>query len=457
METQEILQKLTQDQIRDLIKTGSNAELEKLFEECDAREASYAIAHLSLNERVRLMDLLSPELAAEVLEEIPTSYASDIVSELEVDQAVSIVNEMDSDEQADLLMDLHEDEAEAILAGMDFQDAQDLRKLIEFDPDTAGGIMVTEFLSLSSSLTAAQAITYLRSNQAEIADYQIKYLYVVNPKSELLGVVQMQDLLFAESNMSLGRLYHDAKAFGYQTTLEDLEGFFEGFDFIGVPVVDDDGRMIGAVLRRDVLKASSERLSKEHLESQGIIGGDELRTMPVWFRSKRRLSWLSVNILLNIIAASVIAFHQDTLSSVIALAVFLPIISDMSGCSGNQAVAVSMRELSIGTVRPKEILTVLGQELSVGLINGLVLGSLIAVAAWMWQGNIFLGVVAGSALALNTLVAVSLGGTLPLILKSFNIDPALASGPILTTVTDMLGFFLTLTFATMALHQLTSI
>jgi magnesium transporter len=139
---------------------------------------------------------------------------------------------------------------------------------------------------------------------------------------------------------------------------------------------------------------------------------------------------------------------------VIALAVFLPIISDMSGCSGNQAVAVSLRELSLGVVRPFEMLRVWTQEVSVGLINGLVLGSLIGLAAWLWQGNVYLGLVVGAALAINTIVAVSLGGVIPLFLKKMNVDPALASGPILTTVTDMFGFFLALTFAGMALESL---
>jgi magnesium transporter len=161
--------------------------------------------------------------------------------------------------------------------------------------------------------------------------------------------------------------------------------------------------------------------------------------------------------LLNIIAASVIAFYQDTLSTVIALAVFLPIISDMSGCTGNQAVAVSMRELSLGTVRPSEVLRVWWQEVSVGLINGMVLGILIGVAAFLWKANLYFGLVVGSALAINTLIAVSIGGTIPLILKKMKIDPALASGPILTTITDMVGFFLTLSFATIALNKISGL
>jgi magnesium transporter len=157
---------------------------------------------------------------------------------------------------------------------------------------------------------------------------------------------------------------------------------------------------------------------------------------------------------LNVIAASVIAFYQDTLAQVIALAVFLPIISDMSGCSGNQAVAVSMRELAMGLVRPNEVFRVWIKEILVGAINGLALGTLIATVAWLWKGNPYLGLVVGAAMALNTMIAVSIGGTIPLVMKRMKMDPALASGPILTTVTDMCGFFLILSMAAALLPKL---
>ena len=176
--------------------------------------------------------------------------------------------------------------------------------------------------------------------------------------------------------------------------------------------------------------------------------------MPLRTRSFRRLSWLSINIVLNVIAASVIAAYQDTLSAVIALAVFLPIISDMSGCSGNQAVAVSIRELTLGLVRPYEFMRVVFKEGGVGIINGLALGVLLGTLAFLWKSNVYLGLVVGTALALNTILAVLLGGLIPLLLKALKLDPALASGPILTTVTDMCGFFLVLSFATVLLGKL---
>ena len=175
--------------------------------------------------------------------------------------------------------------------------------------------------------------------------------------------------------------------------------------------------------------------------------------MPVMLRSRRRLSWLSVNILLNIVAASVIALYEDTLSAVIALAVFLPIVSDMSGCSGNQAVAVSMRELTLGR-RAHGTSSGSGARNCRSAINGLALGTLLGIAAWLWKGNLVLGAVVGLALAINTVVAVSIGGTVPLILKRLSVDPAVASGPLLTTITDMCGFFLVLSLASAAMPYL---
>ena len=213
-----------------------------------------------------------------------------------------------------------------------------------------------------------------------------------------------------------------------------------------MPVVDEQGSPLGVVSRAAVAEAALNRSEQESLARQRM--SDELRSMPTWFRSRRRLAWLSSNIVLNIIAASVISAYEETLAAVIAIAVFLPMVSDMSGCSGNQAVGVSMRELALGLARPADLFHVWKKEISVGVINGIVLGIMIGIVAWLWKGNPYLGLVIGLALAANTMIAVSIGGTVPLLLKRFGVDPAVASGPLLTTVTDMAGFFLVLSLAT---------
>ena len=260
--------------------------------------------------------------------------------------------------------------------------------------------------------------------------------------------------MFADPEALIGSIVTKAKTVNAGVSLGELEQFFNENDIAAVPVIDERNFILGIVRRRSVLAALTEKAEADHLKMAGIVGGDELRSMPVIVRSKRRLSWLSINIGLNIVAASVITLYEDTLSAVIALAVFLPIVSDMSGCSGNQAAAVSMRELTLGAAQPGDVVRVWGKEVVVGLINGLALGLLLGFAAWVWKGNIALSCVVGLALAINTVLAVSIGGTVPLILRRLNIDPAVASGPLLTTMTDMCGFFLVLSLASLVLPRL---
>jgi magnesium transporter len=234
--------------------------------------------------------------------------------------------------------------------------------------------------------------------------------------------------------------------------MNELAVLFDENPFLGIPVVDDRGILLGVVSRIEIAEAEQERAELDSLSRQQV--GDELRSMPTLLRSKHRLAWLSSNIVLNIIAASVISAYEETLAAVIAIAIFLPMVSDMSGCSGNQAVGVSMRELALGLTRPVDVFHVLRKELSVGIINGIVLGILIGIVAWLWKDNAYLGLVIGLALSVNTLIAVSIGGTVPLLLKRFGVDPAVASGPLLTTVTDMAGFFLVLSLASLFMPQL---
>ena len=381
---------------------------------------------------------------------------SRVIERLEPEAAAAIVDELPSDEQADLLGDLDLEDAEAILNEMSPEEARDARELVRYADDVAGGLMVKEFLSYAQDSTVADVLADMQTNAETYQDYDVQYAYVTAERNRLVGVLRLRDLLLARRTQPISSIMiADPQTVPDMSPLDDLRATFDRYQFYGVPAVNDAGALVGVVQRADVEEALADRSDSDFLKSQGIVGGEELRTMPLLLRSRRRLAWLSVNIVLNIIAASVIAAYQETLAAVIALAVFLPIISDMSGCSGNQAVAVTMRELTLGLVRPTELMRVWLKEASVGVINGVVLGLLIAAAAWFWKGNAFLGLVVGGAMAANTLVAVSIGGTVPLILRRLNMDPALASGPILTTITDMCGFFLILSLAAAALPLLT--
>jgi magnesium transporter len=308
--------------------------------------------------------------------------------------------------------------------------------------------MLTELLEYDADLHVGDVVADLQSNAERYEGYDVQYVYVVDSAGRLVGVLYLRDLLLTPPWKPIGDIMlREPLSVEDTAEIEELRGIFDSISFNAVPVVDASGRLLGVVRRSALQERLAERSENDYLLTQGIVGGEELRTMPTLLRSRRRLSWLSVNILLNFVTASVIAANEEVLQQVIALAVFLPILSDMSGCSGNQAVAVSMRELSLGLVLPREALRVALKELSVGLLNGIAIGAAVGGAAWAYSGTPWLGLVVGLALLCNVVLAVIVGGTIPLLMKRFGVDPALASGPLLTTITDMCGFFLVLTLA----------
>lgn len=442
------------DLLRDCLDREDRAGAELILSSLRPEETVRVLFRLSSDDQQRLLALIPPENAAELLYEFPDKHAAKLIDNLGTEQAAHIVDEMPSDEGADLLGSLDRAHAEAILLEMDPEAAGDVRELIDYPADAAGGLMGLEQFAYPQWIRARDFIRDVRERRDEIEKLPSRLL-LIDRKGRLTGAVRIEDVLLADPDQPLSSAARDVISMPVTATLDELDEYFFEHETFGVPIVTADGRLVGRVRHTSVQEALAERASSDQLKVQGIVSGEEIRAMPLATRSRRRLSWLSVNILLNIIAASVIAMFQDTLAAVIALAVFLPIVSDMSGCSGNQAVAVSMRELTLGIVQPRDFLRVWWQEVSVGLINGAALGSLLALAAWLWQGNAVLGLVVGLALAINTVVAVSIGGTVPLLLKRFNADPAVASGPVLTTVTDMCGFFLVLGFATVSLPYIT--
>lgn len=420
-------------------------------------EVPRLFSHLSAAESHRVLAMLDPELAGTLMKALPDSFAADVVEGLEPAEAAAIVTTLQSNEQADILSDFEHEYAEAVLAAMPAADAADAERLAQYEEGTAGALMLTEYLSFSDDVSVAQVLDDLRSHQQEYQRHDIQYIYITDNLGVLKGVLRLRDLVLTAPTVTLREItVPDTDFVSVDASIEDLHDFFATRPYRGAPAVDANGRLVGVVRHADVAEAFGEREASDHLKAVGIVGGEELRTMPVFTRAWRRLSWLSINIVLNLVAASVIAAYQETLAAVIVLAVFLPIISDMSGCSGNQAIAVSMRELSLGLIEPADLFRVWGKEISVGMINAVALGLLLGGAAYLWQGNIALSLVVGFALLFNTLLSVSLGGLVPLVLRGLKMDPALASGPILTTVTDMCGFFLVLSFATAALPSLGS-
>jgi len=444
-----------QERLEALLVSEKPGEIEAFFDGLPMAEAVRLLLRLSEEEQRGVLRALSPELAARILEQAPEEEAADLLEIIRPQEAAAIVEKLPSDEQADILRDVEQPEAEAILEKMAPEEAHEARTLAKYRDDVAGGLMITEFLSYPQEFTAGQVVNDIRANVEKYRDYDVQYAYVTGRGGEPVGVLSHRDLLLASEKVKLSAIMLRGPAVVRDSaTLEELRDAFAEHRFLAMPVVDASRRLLGVVKAAAVEEAMGERGESDYRKSFGIIGGEELRTMPLLIRVRRRFSWLSVNIVLNIVSAGVIAFYQDTLAAAIALAVFLPIVSDMSGNSGFQAATVSIRELALGLVRPQEIMRVLIHEAAVGVINGLGLGLLIAGTAWLWKGNAYLGLVVGAALMLNTIISVLVGGVIPLLLKRMRMDPALASGPILTTITDMSGFFLVLSLASATLPRL---
>jgi magnesium transporter len=445
---------IDQQSLIEAVESGDQQQVSDIIESASHQDILRHTSLMSKDEREQFMTLLSPEAAAEILEEAPTGLAASVIKSLDTTVAAKIMEELYSDTQADIINDINQSSADAILSEMKPVEAEHIRELSDYDPHTAGGLMETEILSFKKTDTVRTILNNLIRDDEQYELYRGQHPYIVDDDGRLLGVVSLRDLIRNKREKELTDVMGPAMSVTTDLSQKELALIFNEHSFLCIPVVNEQQVLLGVVSRIELDEAERGRLEIAQLAMQQT--GDELRSMPTLLRSRRRLTWLSSNIVLNIIAASVISSYEETLSAVIAIAIFLPMVSDMSGCSGNQAVGVSMRELSLGLTRPVDLFHVLRKELSVGIINGIILGVLIGIVAGVWKDNFYLGLVIGFALSINTLIAVSIGGTIPLILKRLGIDPAVASGPLLTTITDMAGFFLVLSLATAFMPLLVS-
>lgn len=425
----------------------------QFFAEIPQGGVARLLSRLSEEEAEDVFKFLDPERAADLVEGLADAQAADLIEDLPAAHAADIVEEMESDKRADVLGEMTEEDAEAILREMEPEEAADARHLLTYPEDTAGGIMTTDFVVYPLEMRVSEVLQDMRDNAEKYSDYGVHYAYVESEHGTLVGVVRMRDLLLAPYDKKLSEIMVVNPIYVLpDTTIEELDDYFERWTFWNVPVADDEGKVIGVVRRSLVEEALAEEHEKAFLRFSGIITGEELRSMPLRERASRRLVWLILNMTLSITAASVILWFEGTISRMFALVFFMPVICNMSGCSGNQAVAVSIRELTLGLIRPSDYALVLAKEVGVGVLNGAALGSLLAfLAVVLWHDSPVLGAVVGVAFALNTLIAVSLGGLIPMLLRWFEMDPALGAPPILTTLTDMCGFLLVLSLASAAI------
>jgi magnesium transporter len=445
-------------QLGEVIDSGNAEHLAAFLRLLPPEDTTYTISSLDEDHQTRMLSLLSavdPDLAADLMEHFVDEQAADMIEQLEPGEAAAIVDEMDSDEQTDVLAELDDEDAEAILDQMDPAEAEDARQRLQYEEDTAGGLMITEYLAYQEHQDVDAVIADLRTNAEEYNEYEVRFAYLVDNAGLFMGVVTMRSLVMAPSGRKLTDLtIHNPMSVPVDDPLEDLEALFDRVDFSAVPVVDPAGRLMGVVQRAAVQEALSDSANEDLLKVAGIVAGEEFRSMPLISRLLRRLAYLLPIMVLLLLSASIIQVFLGTVEKLPVLAMFLPVVAGLCGSGGNQAVGVSLREVSLGLVMPTDYMRVLFKEATLAVLAGAVLGLILLLTVWVWRGDFYLGVVVGGAVPIVILIAKTVGGTAPLALRSLGLDPAMASGPVVTTVVDLFSFFIVLLFATLLLSRI---
>ncbi|MCT4533911.1 magnesium transporter [Halodesulfovibrio sp.] len=411
-------------------------------------DAADHIENLSIEKQVCMMEHLSTEDAAETLAEMEDRVQTDIIENLDVDVAVRILSEMSPDDATDVLDELDEEHRDVLLGRLEDDDAEEIRSLLAFDPDTAGGIMNTEIIILGQELTADQAIMHIRR---EMEDKEIPYYaYIVDSADRLVGVLSLRDLLLCRPGTVLEEKLSDQSLISavFDEDKENVAHLLSRYNFMALPVVDYEGRLLGVVTYDDVIDIIHEEATEDML---GMVGAGQDETVDTpWLESvKVRLPWLFINMLNSSVSAYVVFLFEGSIAQMAILAVLMPIVANQAGNTGQQALAVMIRQLAVERFdRVKSWKAVL-REAKVGALTGLIVSLLVMLGVFLFTQNVLLAQVMAAALALDMLLGALAGASIPLILKELGRDPAQASSIFLTTLTDGFGFLIFLGLATL--------
>jgi len=391
--------------------------------------------------------------AAAPLGEMEPEEAARLLSELSRDAAVQILSRMDPDDAADLLAELPAETVQDVLRRLDRDNAQELTGLLNYSPDTAGGLMSPEVVALPVRYTCQEAIETLRRVAEEMET--VYYAYVIDEQGGLVGVLSLRDLVFAPPQAPVATVMRtDTVALPVDMDAEEVAVVFDKYNYLALPVVSQDERLLGVVTVDDVIDVIREETTEDFLRMGGIPAGEENPLTPPWESVRKRLPWMMANILFCLVAVIGIAVFEATIEQVAFLAVLMPIIADMAGNVGSQSMSVTIRGMATGDFTWKDRWKALRKEVAVGLFNGLVLGVQLGAITFLWRRNVYLGIIALFTMWMTTLISYVLGSSIPTLLKRLKLDPAMMSGAVVTTVADLLAFFFFLGLATAFIDRL---
>ncbi|MGF1530341.1 MAG: magnesium transporter [Puniceicoccaceae bacterium] len=403
---------------------------------------------LPIDECRALLRLISIEQASEILAEMRQEMSAEVISAMRESRAVQIIETLDPDDAADLLNELDDDIRDRLLEKIDDKSRTEVDRLLSYDSETAGGVMTTEVMTLSPDLTIDQAIGEVRRLSEEIES--VYYIYVVDEERRLLGVVSMRQLLLSKSHLKV-RDIMVTEVHGRCSVDDDREKVAHelmAHNLIALPVTDEDNRLLGIVTHDDVMDIIRDEATEDFQKLVGA-GRDESINDPIAESLRKRAPWLVVNLMTAAIGAFIISIFEPTIEALPLLAVFMPAVASLGGNTGSQTLAVTIRSLALGTIRPDDMFRVCLRESFKGLLNGLVVGLIASLAIFATTGNLAIGVTVYFAMMMTMIFAGLSGSLIPLTLKSLKLDPAQSSTIFLTAVTDISAFFIFLKLGTL--------
>lgn len=432
-------------------KRQASKALVKTFFEHHPADAARALELLPQEEAAFILLTLPEAASVAALEFVSSSSAVAIFSELTPEQAKPFLAGISAKRAADILFGLPREKRQPLLALLDPEQAKVLSALLTYAPQTAGGIMSPGVTSLRKDITVEEAIHTIRSLGRKKALY---YAYVTDRENRLQGVLAMRDLILADPDQPIENIMmKEVLSVPVHLDREEVVKLAAKRRFLTIPVVDHENRLLGIIHSEDLIEAAEEEASEDMQKMVGA-GGDEEVFSPVAFSFKKRLPWLQVNLATAFLAAAVVGLFENTIARITALAVFLPVVAGQGGNTGAQTLAVVIRGMALGQLERNLAWRVITKEAWLGILNGVSVGLVTAFVGYFWERNPYFGLVIGAAMVVNMAAACIAGAGIPILMRALGWDPAQSSSIVLTTVTDILGFFSFLGLATLFQHLL---
>lgn len=445
VEMKQISEGLIKD-VKALIERGDEEALASLIDELRPADMADLIEHLDHEERLFIFKILEPEGAGEVLVEIEPPIQGRLLEDLDNEALSEIVQELESDDAADVIGDLPVERAREIIKGLKGEVSEEIEKLLPYPEDTAGGIMALEYVAVKADSTVQEAIEVIREKGEEVEN--LYYLWVVDDDNRLVGVVSLKDLLLEPRERKISEIMNpNVISVNVHADQEEVIQLVKRYDLVNIPVVDDHNRLVGRITHDDVIDVIEDEVDEDMALMAGVIDQEITEESAIKI-SRARLPWLIGGIIGEVISALIISRFESSLQKIIALSFFFPVIMAMGGNTGQQAAIIVVRGLATGDISLMKTGRRLLTEFKVALGNGIICGTLLGLIVGTWLSNYELGAVVAVALLAVMINAGLIGSAIPLAFKKIGVDPALATGPFVSTSNDIFGLLIYLVFVT---------